>query len=327
MNLDLDIKKWKEFSVEYIFEVRGTKTTKVSELEIYGYGPYPYVTTQATNNGVAGFYNHFTEFGNVLTIDSAVAGFCSYQEHNFSASDHVEKLVPKFNMNKYHAYFFVTLLNREQYKYSYGRKANQTKIKKTLLKLPIDDNGEIDYNWIEIYIKTLQYKPITTNIISAPNELNIDSWKEFLLDDLFLIKKGKRLIKADMINGAVNFIGAISENNGVRQKIDTSYFWENNCITVNYNGSVGEAFYQNEPFWASDDVNILYPKGWELNKYIAMFIITVIRKNKYKYSYGRKWTLDKMKKSAIKLPVDSRGNPNYLFMEKYIKKLPYSDRI
>lgn len=76
-----------------------------------------------------------------------------------------------------------------------------------------------------------------------------------------------------------------------------------NCITVNYNGSVGEAFYQSEPFWASDDVNILNAKDfWCMNQYVAMFLITVIKANQYRFGYGRKWTLEKMKDTIIKVP-------------------------
>ena len=121
------------------------------------------------------------------------------------------------------------------------------------------------------------------------------------MDALFRFEKGKRLTKEAMIPGNTNFLGAISENNGVREKITADYIWQPNCITVNYNGSVGEAFYQSEPFWASDDVNILYAKNfWEMNKYIAMFLITVIKANKYRFGYGRKWTIEKMKETIIK---------------------------
>ncbi len=45
---------------------------------------------------------------------------------------------------------------------------------------------------------------------------------------------------------------------------------------------------------------------------------------KYRFNYGRKWGIDRMKKSLIKLPVDSDGKPDYKFMEDYIKSLPYS---
>lgn len=157
---NLDTTNWHEFSLSDLFDVLGTKTTKLDTLEQYGKGKYPYVTTQASNNGIAGFYNYYTEEGNVLTIDSAVLGYCAYQKDNFSASDHVEKLVPKFKMNKYIALFIVTLLNREVYRYSYGRKSNQIKIKNTSIKLPAKIENDIfvpDWQFVECYIKTLPY--------------------------------------------------------------------------------------------------------------------------------------------------------------------------
>ena len=105
----------------------------------------------------------------------------------------------------------------------------------------------------------------------------IAKWKEFEIGKLFEIKKGKRLTKADMREGDINFIGASAVNNGVTAKIaNNDYLHQPNTITVNYNGSVGVSFYQTEPFWASDDVNILYPK-FKLNKHIAMFIIPILQ--------------------------------------------------
>lgn len=130
-----------------------------------------------------------------------------------------------------------------------------------------------------------------------------------------------------MEDGDINFLGAIDSNNGVREKIGNGVMFEGNCIAVNYNGSVGEAFYQNEPFWASDDVNILFLKNHPLNKYIGLFLCTLIKKEKYRFSYGRKWNIEQMTKSILKLPVDETGNPDWYFMEKYIKTLPYADRI
>ena len=93
-NFDLTDVQWDNFHLSDLFHISGTKTTTVSRLKEYGLGNCPYITTQATNNGVRGFYNHATEKGNVLTVDSAVLGFCSYQRYDFSASDHVEKLNP-----------------------------------------------------------------------------------------------------------------------------------------------------------------------------------------------------------------------------------------
>ncbi len=153
----LNINNWNDFLLERdLFNITGSKTTSVIELEEYGYGKYPYITTQATNNGVGGFYDFCTEKGNVLTMDSAVLGYCSYQPFDFSASDHVEKLIPKFKMNKYIAMFLVTVLNLEQYRYNYGRKASQTRLKEIKIKLP-SKGGKPDFEFMENYIKSLNY--------------------------------------------------------------------------------------------------------------------------------------------------------------------------
>ena len=154
--INLDTTNWLLFPLLKLFIIKGSKTTPKQTLEKIGKGIYPYVTTQSTNNAIEDFYDEYTEEGNVLTIDSAVVGYCSYQALKFSASDHVEKLAPKFEMNKYIAMFLVTIINLEQYRYNYGRKASQTRMKERSIKLPAK-NGKPDWQFMEDYIKSLPY--------------------------------------------------------------------------------------------------------------------------------------------------------------------------
>lgn len=154
--IEFNITKWKYFKLSDLFEITGSKTTSLIELEELGKGDYPYVTTQAINNGVAGFYNYYTESGNILTMDSAWLGYCSYQPLAFSASDHVEKLTPKFAFNKYIGMFLTTILNLEHYRYNYGRKASQKRLRRLYIKLPSKDD-KADYEFMEKYIKSLPY--------------------------------------------------------------------------------------------------------------------------------------------------------------------------
>lgn len=224
-------------------------------------------------------------------------------------------LTPKREMSVSEKLYWCMMIRANAYRFNYGRQAN-----KTLRDITLPDT-------IPTWVATTKIKPISTKIARSDIVENAD-WADYTMGYLFRFEKGKRLTKADMIPGDINYLGAISENNGVREKIETDYFWQPNCITVNYNGSVGEAFYQSEPFWASDDVNILYAKDfWEMNKYIAMFLVTVIKANKYRFGYGRKWTMEKMKETIIRLPSREEGNPDFAYMENYIRSLPYSDRI
>jgi hypothetical protein len=155
---------------------------------------------------------------------------------------------------------------------------------------------------------------------NSPAPLDTSDWKPFQFTDLFVIKKGKRLTKANMVHGETPFIGSIDKNNGVSAYINQMPLHKGNTITVNYNGSVGEAFYQPVPFQASDDVNVLYPL-FKLTPSIALFIITIIKREKYRFNYGRKWHKERMEQSLFHLPADKNGLPDYVFMEKYINSL------
>lgn len=151
--------------------------------------------------------------------------------------------------------------------------------------------------------------------------LDTRTWEPFLLSDIFEIKKGKRLTKENQTLGDTVFIGATACNNGITSYIGQEAIHEGNTISLTYNGSVGEAFYQPEPFWASDDVNVLYPKNFVLNESIAVFFCAILRHEKQMWSYARKWNLTQMNNTQILLPVNSNGNPDYDLMEKYIKSL------
>ena len=95
----------------------------MSKLEKYKQKIYPYVTTQASNNGIADYFGIYTDEGNVLVVDSAVAGYMTYQDKNFSASDHVEKLIPKFKLNKFVGLFIASIWNK---KYAFNTYTTQS---------------------------------------------------------------------------------------------------------------------------------------------------------------------------------------------------------
>lgn len=281
-----------------------------------------FVSSQDKNNGVVG---RVTEEAGItvypagcITVPLKGSVLMAHlQKERCYVAHQIGVLVARKPMSDLEKLYYVTCIQSRAYLYSYGRQAD-----KTLEELEVP---EINPN----IIHHLRYRRISTAISRSAMPLHTDNWCEFRLGGpggLFQIQKGKRLTKADMIQGNDNFLGAIDSNNGVRQKITADRLWKPNCITVNYNGSVGEAFYQAEPFWASDDVNVLYPNGWELNKYIGLFIATVIKAERFKYNYGRKWKKEIMTKSIIKLPA-KEGKPDFQFMEDYIKGLPYSDRI
>ncbi len=305
------------FDVKYGVNLELSNCEKVDENDNKGIN---FVARTSINNGVV------AKVARIDGVEPQAAGTLScaaggsvlstfLQTQPYYSGRDLYVLTPKREMSLNEKLYWCMVIKTNAYRFNYGRQAN-----KTLRNIELPDT-------VPAWVKEIRIKPITTQI-TKPDKLNIINWGYYPMDSLFRFVKGKRLTKTDMIPGDLNYLGAINENNGIREKIEADYSWEPNCITVNYNGSVGEAFYQSKPFWASDDVNVLYAKDfWKMNKYIAMFLITVIKENKYRFGYGRKWTMEKMKDTVIKLPSREDGVPDFTYMEKYIKSLPYSDRI
>lgn len=136
-------------------------------------------------------------------------------------------------------------------------------------------------------------------------------------------KKGKRLTSEQQTDGSTPYIGAIDSNNGVANHIGQTPIHEGNTISLSYNGSIAEAFYQPEPFWATDDVNVLYmrPEVGVLTPAVGLFLCTILRLEKYRYSYGRKWTKEVMEATVIRLPVTDGGKPDWQWIESFVKSL------
>ena len=149
--------------------------------------------------------------------------------------------------------------------------------------------------------------------VAGPGEVLVKVRASGICHTDFEVKKGKRVIVGEIRNkyGKYAFVSAIKNRNGVFCKTNLKPNQSANVITVNYdgNGGVAIAFYHDKPFWALDSVNVLYPK-FKLNPFIAMFLITLIRKERYRFNFGRKWHKARMEQSTILLPVNEK---NFLF--------------
>lgn len=146
-------------------------------------------------------------------------------------------------------------------------------------------------------------------------------WKEFRICDIFTIGAGKRLTKSDMTSGDKPFIGATDSNNGITEFVSNSNISEDcNVLGVNYNGSVVENFYHPYTCIFSDDVKRFKTKQVEGNKYIYLFMKTIILQQQSKYAYGYKFNEKRMQKQPLLLPVTDDSKPDYAFMEQYIRE-------
>jgi hypothetical protein len=240
------------------------------------------------------------------------------QQEPFYTGQNVKVLTPKKEMSDLIKLYYCYCIETNRFRFSaFGREANVS-----FESILVPDFEELPKDLQKIAISDYEFEEMP--ILDNYTDFDTDNWKWFRYDEIFEIKKGKRLTKADMIDGDTNFIGASKFKNGLTAKVSNDeHIHFANTITLSYNGSIGEAFYQSEPFWATDDVNVLYPK-FNLNPHIAIFLCTLLPTEKYRWGFGRKWDREMMLESTIKLPVNQENKPDWRYMENYIKSLPYS---
>lgn len=260
-----------------------------------------------------------------VALGSSSVLFSYLQDEPYYSGRDLAYLVPKIEMTKKQLLFYCTCIIKNRYKYNYGRQANRT-----ISSLYIPAIDQIP-KWVQdIELKDIAY--YSQKYSNEPTDkFNIANWHDFIYDEIFTIERGESYYIKYSGKGKFPYASASDENNGITSNVDT-YNREGNLIVLNYDGSVASAFYQADKFFASEKVVTLSLKDYELNKYIAMFIITVIRKEKFRYNYGRKWSVEKrMRNSIIKLPAKmiTRGSkieyiPDYNYMESYIKTLSFT---
>lgn len=349
--MKFDTSEWGEFKLSDLFEISGSTTTPKQELEKYGNGEYPYITTQAIYNGIAGYYNKWTEQGQCLTIDSAVLGTCFYQSKNFSASDHVEILRPKFTINREIGLFLSIIINRmgNILGYAYTKKRSQTALKKEKISLPTDKDGKPDWEFMENTIKSTQNK--MTKIIKAyelvknggggtfnlnaykqylssnPNltPLSTLQWREFKIGELFSVKSNPQLNKDSFKfteNAEYPYFTRTVFNNGILgyvKYLDEEHKIKGHSIAV---GLIAmQFFYMEKDFYAGQFTKTIYPKFKNFNKYIAFYFISLFNANRQKYL--KDFVVKNFEKdftnTSISLPINSSGDIDFVFMETFIK--------
>lgn len=336
MSVNLSDKKYKAFFLKDLFPAvqRGKRLTKANHQE----GNKPYISSTGSNNGVDGYISNDANvrcFNNCLTVaNSGSVGSSFYQPFQFIASDHVTHLKNN-EMSKYTYLFIASQVNRLSDKYNFNREINDKRITRENILLPVNSKNEPDWIFMDQYSKTIfekkrkeyeQYARVSLLSLEYRHIaiLKDKDWSAFFFDDIAIINSGKRLTKADIIPGATPFIGATSYNNGVTEFIsNTNSSEDSNVLGVNYNGSVAENFYHPYRAIFSDDVKRISLKNIQGNKYLYLFLKSIILNQKSKYQYAYKLNEKRLKRQKVLLPISDDGLPDYAYMEQFMKNIEY----
>lgn len=376
--MNLNTYEWKEFKIPSLFDVC---PGKYYSKDSYDEGKTPYISASDTHNGISSMTNLEPDFtGNKITIGK-IGATAYYQSQPFCATSDVNVLTPKFKMSPFVGLFISRIINySENYKWSYGRQCRVGDTNKIVIKLPIKyrllDGGKTkepiidesyeysekgyipDWDFMEDYIKSLHSRPLTTKNKQYRNPylLDIGKWKRFKLRNLFdniykaIPHHEINLIVCDKKDtGALPYITRTEENNGCKCYVLNENFDDiemGNAIAIG--DTTSTISYQKDRFLTGDHIVILRA-DW-LNIYTGLFIVTLLQKERFKYSYGRAFKKDIILETEILLPVKWKDKvneddkdeliidttykyspkgyiPDWKFMENYIKSLPYGDKL
>jgi hypothetical protein len=339
MDLSLKNKEWKEFVFTDLFDFeKGSNKSLSNETSVKQL--IDYVGATSRNNGNVGFvskkYNQHLKKGNCLVFintGEGSVGDAIYKKNSFIPSNNVTIGRSNF-LNEYIGNFIVAIINNQSHKYSYGYIRNETRLKRDKILLPINSQGDPDYEFMENYMRAKEqekinaYKNYISKRISELENvkevvpLSEKDWGEFFLNDIFNeIQRGKRLKKDDHKKGRMPYVSSTAINNGidgfVGNKEKVRIF--SNCLSLANSGSVGSIFYESFEFVASDHVTKLENK--DFSKSIYLFISTIISRLGEKYSFNREINDTRIKREKIMLPINVNHEPDYVYMENFMKQL------
>ena len=154
------------------------------------------------------------------------------------------------------------------------------------------------------------------------------NWKEFRVGDLFDIHptKAYKLTNAQLLDdGEYPVIANSAYNNGIGGYSTQKPTESGNMVTFSDTVDANTIFYQPDAFVGYPHVQGLYPLMYEdnWNKYTYSFFVSAFRGAAIAkgFDYGNKFRRDIAIELMIKLPATSDGQPDWTYMESYMKQI------
>lgn len=162
--------------------------------------------------------------------------------------------------------------------------------------------------------------------------LKARKWKLFKFGELISdIHNGGSYNASDLVvsdsDEYLAYITRTDQNNGISMYVQNDdYVNKEKAGAITIGDTTATSFYQTIDFITGPHI-IVVRAEW-FNVYTALFIISLLNLEKYRYPvFGRAFTKDLIQNTDLYLPVDKNGNPDYVFMEEFIKGCAFSCNI
>lgn len=153
-------------------------------------------------------------------------------------------------------------------------------------------------------------------------ELLSREWRAFVIEKLFDVSGTTTTRPSALIRGGETpRITCAATNNGLDDTYANAPTEAGGTLTID-SATVGYVSYQAVNFIATDHVEKISIKGGgRINKYLGLFLVRAISSSSNgKYGYGYKFSQSRIKKQKVLLPVNTKGEPDYAFMESYMRQ-------
>lgn len=321
----IDTSEWGTFKVGDLFDAeRG----KVKNLQLQPSGNTPVIAAGGFNQGIAGMYDVPATYKNKITISCNGAGCGSvfYHAYGFNLNGDAIVLTERIHMSDLSKQFISCMLNGVlTRKYSYEEKCSADKVKNETIMLPIDKDGNPNWNYMNEYMRDIEAR--TCDKISRLERairyrgcaIDVSNWKGFKVGELFdIVKLKKKMSNSDLSdNGTVPVYSSTTANNGIfGYTFNDPLYHISDSIPyyVLFGDHTKSMFIVKNDFNTMDNVKILKPRIF--NEYATKFILTSWLKSIPNLGYSRHWLI--AKNCEIYLPSDKYGKPDYLYMQNYM---------
>lgn len=149
-------KQTKDFLIGEILEGK-TGDVDLQQKDINGKGTY-FINSGLTNSGIKGKTDKIARIfpSNTITIDFFGNAFYRDFEYKLATHNHVFSFSGEIIKNRQVGLYIASAMSYLKKIYSYQTMATIPSLKKNVISIPVDDNGEIDYLYMEKYISIIE---------------------------------------------------------------------------------------------------------------------------------------------------------------------------
>lgn len=329
----IDTGNWKDFRIGDLFDTYLSKDD-IQPKNITK-GDTPLISSGKTNNGIVEYIDDDKAKvwdANTITVD--MFGKAFYQNGPYHCVSHgrVNILVSKFDLTENIGLFLCSVIEQVSVKYQFDNMCTGEKLSNDVIKLPATSDGQPDWDYMESYMKAVmeESEKSLENLKGADDTkhlIDVSGWNEFRVGDLFDIHptKAYKLTNKQLLNEGTNPVIANSAyNNGIGGYSTQEPTENGNMVTFSDTVDANTIFYQEDAFVGYPHVQGMYPIKYQSkwNRYTYQFFVSVFRGTAIVkgFDYGNKFRRDIAVELEVKLPIDANGEPDWQYMEDYMRK-------